>query len=135
MGYIHSFARRWADAEAEFRRAIDLEPSLTAVYGDFVLSTLLPWGRLDESLSTMQQALHADPLSLDVRRTLANVQISAGLYDDALDNCQRVLDEQPNFPFVDLFRARALLFKGRKAEAIDFFNECALASKVRSWPG
>ena len=47
----------------------------------------------------LEAALHLDPLSLDVRRLLANVQISAGLYDRALDNCQRVLDVDP-VPFV-----------------------------------
>ena len=129
MGFIHTYARRWADAEASFRRAIEYEPTRTAVYGDFVLSTLLPWGRLDESLSTMQKALQADPLSLDVRRVLAIVQISAGLYDEAIENCERVLDEQPNFPAVALFRARALLFSGRKAEALDWFNEFAVSQK------
>lgn len=129
MGFIHTYARRWADAEASFRRAIEYEPTRTAVYGDFVLSTLLPWGRLDESLRTMQKALQADPLSLDVRRVLAIVQISAGLYDEAIENCERVLDEQPNFPAVALFRARALLFSGRKAEALDWFNEFAVSQK------
>ncbi len=135
MGFIHSYARRWADAEASFRRAIEYEPTRTAVYGDFVLSTLLPWGRLDESLSTMQKALQADPLSLDVRRVLAGVQISAGLYDDAIENCQRVLDEQPNFPIVALFRARALLFRGRRAEALDWFNEYAVSRKSAAGQG
>jgi TolB-like protein/Tfp pilus assembly protein PilF/tRNA A-37 threonylcarbamoyl transferase component Bud32 len=126
MGYIHSFARRWAVAEAEFRRAIDLEPSLTAVYGDFVLSTLLPWGRLDESLSTMQQALHADPLSLDVRRTLAAVQISAGLYDDALDSCRQVLDADPTLAFLDNACTWALFFKGERAEALAAFDKLSV---------
>jgi serine/threonine-protein kinase len=130
MGYVHAFARQWSEAEASFRRAIELEPSLTVMYGDFVLSTLLPWGRIDDSLSTMQTALHADPLSLDARRVLAYVQITAGLYDEALDNCQRVLDEQPKFPFVYFFYTRALLFKGRTAEAIERLNEKALASKA-----
>ena len=135
MGFIHTYARRWADAEASFRRAIEYEPTRTAVYGDFVLSTLLPWGRLDESLSTMQKALQADPLSLDVRRVLAGVQISAGLYDDAIENCQRVLDEQPNFPIVAMFRARALLFRGRRAEALDWFNEYAVSRKSAAGQG
>jgi TolB-like protein/Tfp pilus assembly protein PilF/tRNA A-37 threonylcarbamoyl transferase component Bud32 len=135
FGYLHSFARQWESSEASFRRAIDFDPSLTALYGDFVLATLMPWGRVEESMSTMQKALQADPLSLDVRRVLALVQISAGRYDDALENLRRVLDEQPKFPGADLFYARALLFSGRKAEALDRFNQFALAKKSAAGQG
>ena len=31
MGFIHGIELRWADAEASFRRAIDLDPSLTTL--------------------------------------------------------------------------------------------------------
>ena len=134
LGFVHAFARRWTRAEASFRRAIELEPSLTTLYGDFVLSTLLPWGRVDEALQVMQDALDADPLSLDLRRILANVQIDVGLYDDAVANCDYILGEQPDFPFVALFRARALLLGGRRDEALDWFNEFAVGRPgVMGW--
>jgi tetratricopeptide (TPR) repeat protein len=123
MGFVNALARRWVDAETSFRRAIELEPSLTSLYGDFVLSTLLPWGRLDESLGTLETALEADPLSLDLRRVLAGVQLSAGLYDDAVDNCRRVLDVDPRFPFVGNFLTWALLFRGERAAALDRLEE------------
>ena len=53
-----------------------------------------------------------------MRRVLANVQISAGLYDRALENAQTVLAIDPTFPYVGMFRARALLFKGQRTEAL-----------------
>jgi serine/threonine-protein kinase len=134
MGYVHAFSQRWTRAETSFRRAIELEPSLTTVYGDFVLSTLIPWGRVDEAVATMQTALDADPLSLDLRRILANAQLSAGLFDEALANCEYILAERPDFPFVALFRARALLFGGRKQEALDWFHEFAVGRPgVMGW--
>jgi adenylate cyclase len=122
MGFIHAIERRWADAEVSFRHAIDLEPGLSALYGDFVLSVLVPWGRLTDALSWLERARLADPLSLDLLRITAAVQISAGRYDEALVNCQRVLDEQPDFPAVPLFKARAQLFGGRRAEALEWFD-------------
>jgi adenylate cyclase len=82
-GWIHSLDLQWADAEKSFRHALELNPSLTTTYTDFVLSTLMPEGKLDESLRHLNVALKADPLSADVRRTLSLVQISAGLYDSA----------------------------------------------------
>lgn len=134
MGYVHVFAQRWVEAEGSFRRAIELEPSLTAVYGDFVLSTLLPWGRVDEAVATMQAALDADPLSLDVRRILSHAQLRAGLYDEAVANCEYILAERPDYPFVALFRAWGLLFGGRRQEALDWFHEFAVGRPgVNGW--
>jgi serine/threonine-protein kinase len=123
LGFLYSFAKQWDRAEASFRHAIDLQPDLTSLYGDFVLSTLFPWGRLDEASSVLQDALAVDPLSLDVRRIMAYVQIAAGRYDEAIANCQFVIDRQPNFPFVRGFYARALLFKGQKTEATQRFRQ------------
>ena len=94
----------------------------------------MPWGRLDESLKWLQKALDADPLSLDLRRITAYVQIAAGRYDEALQNCQRVLDEQPDFPFVDGFKTKAMFFGGRKAEALDRLNKFSVGREgVAGW--
>ena len=123
MGFIHVYALRWVDAEASFRRAIDLDPSLTTTYGDFVLSTLIPWGRLDDALITMETALQADPLSLDVRRVLALAQLNAGLYADALDNCQRVLDVDPNFPGVQALSCVGSVLQGRAGRGARLVRE------------
>ena len=83
-----------------------------------MVSTLFPEGKLSEAEQLLGAALRVDPLSLDVRRLLAHVQINAGLYDRAIDNCDRVLAVDPAFPFVAGWRVRALLQKGRVTEAI-----------------
>jgi serine/threonine protein kinase len=118
MGWVHSLDLEWAEAEKAFRHALDLNPRLTTTYTDFVLSTLLPEGKLDEALRVLDDALHADPLSADVRRTMSLVQISARQYDAALDNCRRAvaLDRE-------VFGAtgrceQALIHKGYVAQAI-----------------
>ena len=118
LGQLHAFEGEWAEAEGSFRRALELNPSLTTTYTNFVLSTLFPEGKLEQAMERLEAALRVDPLSLDVRRVLANVQISAGLYDRALDNAQKVLAVDPTFPFVGWIRARALLQKGQVTEAV-----------------
>ena len=50
-----------AESEASYRHAMTLNPSLTTIYTDFVLSTLFPEGKLDEALSLLQAALLTDP--------------------------------------------------------------------------
>lgn len=136
-GHLHAIALRWTDAEASFRRAIELEPSLTSVHGDFVVSTLLPWGRLDESLKLLDAALEADPLSLDLRRLLAYAQLNAGLFGEARENARRVLAVDPAFPYAQDHLRWALLFSGEpgaRAEAIDMLEKFAAGRPgVRGW--
>ena len=122
MGLLHSRERNWENAQRSFQRAIELNPSLTRTYTNYVTSTLIPLGRLDEAARLLEEALRADPLSLDVRRELAMVQIMAGRYEEAIANLQRVRAVDPSFPFGDLFLARALTFAGRLAEALPLWE-------------
>ena len=122
MGLLHSRERNWENAQRSFQRAIELNPSLTRTYTNYVTSTLIPLGRLDEAARLLEEALRADPLSLDVRRELAMVQIMAGRYEEAIANLQRVRAIDPSFPFGDLFLARALTFAGRLAEALPLWE-------------
>ena len=75
MGLLHSRERDWENAQRSFQRAIQLNPSLTRTYTNYVTSTLIPLGK---AARLLEEALRADPLSLDVRRELAMVQIMAG---------------------------------------------------------
>ena len=50
MGWVHSLDLEWAQAENSFRHALELNPSLTTTYTDFVVSTLVPEAKLNEAL-------------------------------------------------------------------------------------
>ena len=118
VGWVHSLDLEWAEAEKSFRRAIELNPSLTTTSTDFVISTLLPEGKLGEALRVLDDALHADPLSADVRRTMSMVQISARQYDAALDNCRRAIELDRELHTANTRCEQALIHKGQVAEAI-----------------
>ena len=68
MGLLHAREREWHDAERSFQRALELNPSLTSTHTNYVSSTLIPLGKLDEARRVLDAALRADPLSLDVQR-------------------------------------------------------------------
>jgi serine/threonine-protein kinase len=123
LAYLHALESRWAEAEASFRRAIALDPSRTSVHGDLVLSTLWPWGRVDEALGVMQAALDMDPLSLDARRILATIQLSAGRFDEALASCEQILAVDALLPFAEEWCGRALVHLGRTDEGLDRFGK------------
>jgi serine/threonine-protein kinase len=117
VGSLHARDREWESAEVAFREALRLNASLTWIHTDFVLSTLLPLGRLDEGVALLEEARAIDPLSLDVRRVLALLQVDAGRYEAAIGNARWVLDRDPAFPYADLWLARALMLSGRADEA------------------
>ena len=122
MGNVYGRNRDWTNAQKSFVTAMDLNPSLTTTYTDFVLSTLMPMGKTAESLRRLEDAHRVDPLSLDVRRLLAQVQVNAGRHADAIESARWVLARDPKFPYAEVFLGRALLFAGRPNEALSCFE-------------
>jgi adenylate cyclase len=122
IGLLHAQAREWALAEASFQNALALDPSLTTIHTDFVLSVLLGQGKLDEALRLLEAASTVEPLSLDVRRIQALVQVDAGRYEEAIESARWVLERDPAFPYADLWLGRALVLAGRPDEAIPIFS-------------
>jgi TolB-like protein/predicted Zn-dependent protease len=118
MGLVYSRERDWQNAQASFMRAIELNPSLTHIYTNYTLSTLIPLGRLEEAEKRAQAVLRTDPLSLDAQRNLAALQIFLGRYEEAIRNLQRIKLVEPDFTWVDIFLTRALALAGRPAEAL-----------------
>jgi eukaryotic-like serine/threonine-protein kinase len=123
MGVVAARDRKWNEAEAAFRRAVALNPSLSSVRMNFVMSTLWPEGRVDEALAEVQAASRADPLSPDVQRLMAYLLISAGRYDESIEVGRRALQAEPDHPHARQQFARALFLKGERAEAIRRFEQ------------
>jgi eukaryotic-like serine/threonine-protein kinase len=130
MGITYSRARDWENAQKSFDRAIELNPSLTQIHTNYSSSTLLPLGKLQKAQQLLDAALMTDPLSLEVRRELALVQITAGRYDDAIANLRQVLAVDPDLFGAALQMVRALTFSGRPAEAVAFWEG---QPKSRDW--
>ena len=118
MGWVYARERDWTNAEKAFRRAIELNPSLTETYASYVTSTLEPLERFDEASRILGIALGNDPLSLDVQREIGQVQFYAGRYLEAIDSFQRVYRVDSDFPFVEMWLGRALTFGGRPVEGL-----------------
>jgi serine/threonine protein kinase/tetratricopeptide (TPR) repeat protein len=123
MGLVYARDRQWARAESSFQRSIQINPNLSRTHAAYALWTLYQRGRLQQALAELQLSLKLDPLSLDVRRMMGYVQLSAGQYSAAIDNCRYVLNADPTFPLIRLVLARALLLTGSSAEAIRILEE------------
>ena len=133
MGRVYSIERDWKNADSSFRKAIDLNPTLTQIYTNYSSSTLTPLGRFGEAEHLMQVALRSDPLSLDVWREIGILQFLDGRYEDAVGTFERVRAVDPEYPYINMFLPRALMFAGRVDEALSLVEERTRAGK-RSLP-
>lgn len=132
MGVVLARDRRWADAEAAFRRAAALNGNLSSIRMNFVRSTLWPQGKVDQSVSQLRAALRRDPLSVEVQALLAHVLVSAGLYEESIEIGRRIV---PSAAAANDGRnhsrqvlARALMQHGEKAEAVQRFEQLGSGS-------
>ena len=122
MAWVYAYELRWQDARAAFRRALDLNPTLTANYASYSHSTLRPLGDLAEAALTLERALTYDPLSPDLRREAAQIHLQAGRFDEAVDSFERVRAIDPDFPLRPHY-GRALLHAGRTADAVEILRQ------------
>jgi len=85
----------WADAEVEWKRAIELNPN----FGDSVYSHFL-WvmKRPEEAMAQMERALQLDPLNEVVQLHHAFILESAGRDDEAIAQWRKLLRTSPQHP-------------------------------------
>jgi TolB-like protein/tetratricopeptide (TPR) repeat protein len=122
MGLLSARRCQWTPADAYFGEALRQDPRATATQTDYVISTLLPLGRVTEALEVLRNALAADPTSVDLRRTLAYVQLQNNDYEGANETSRWVIKHHPDQEFADQSHGRGLYLSRRIAEALEWFS-------------
>ena len=89
---------RWSptEAEAEFRKAIALEPNNVNAH-HWYEQMLMTTGRFSEAEQQLHAALDVDPRSPILRTNLGWLDEYEGQFPQAVDQMQQVLQENPNF--------------------------------------
>jgi Flp pilus assembly protein TadD len=126
LGLADARDGHWKPAEANFLRAIELNPNRTETYMDYYFSLLRVLGRHSEAVKQLRIAQKNDPLSIRVQTMLANTLLSDHRYDDAAELCLKIPGND-EVKRQDLARAR--LGQGRSDEAIQI-----LLSSVAAQP-
>jgi len=86
------FDRNWGLAEAEFRRAISLNPSNVTAHRFYGL-LLTAQGRFDEAMATFRRAIQLDPGG-HLESTLAWIELESGQVDRAVADLKQARGEQ-----------------------------------------
>jgi eukaryotic-like serine/threonine-protein kinase len=87
----------WPGAEREFRRALELSPSLAAAHAHYSWYLLL-FGRFDEAIAAGRRAQEADPLTPLWTAWQAWLYAYADRMPEALSEARKSLDLNPAFP-------------------------------------
>jgi TolB-like protein/DNA-binding winged helix-turn-helix (wHTH) protein/Tfp pilus assembly protein PilF len=119
MGFVHAHTDYdWAAAEREFHRGIELNPSDANGHLFFSNSFLSPFGRHDEAIAEMKNAIRLDPLSPPIDSFLGRTYLWARRYEDALAQWQKCIQRFPNFPINHVRLAHLYTYIGRFEDAI-----------------
>ena len=117
LGYVRHYELKWAEAEREFKRAIDLNPSYSLVrvwYANLLMSQL----RLDEALQQVFAARELDPFSLVVNTNVGWVLDIAGRHAEAVTQLEHTLTLDSTYVQARQRLSGALSRAGRMPQAV-----------------
>jgi len=108
----------WAGAEAALQRVLELRP------GDVDAQKLqarlyVTFSRLEEAEQITRIALTQDPLDDRLQRSLQTILLFQGRYDEAALLGERLLEHDPNMPYVRTWLAVIYVEQGRAQEALE----------------
>ncbi|MEN3332354.1 MAG: eukaryotic-like serine/threonine-protein kinase [Blastocatellia bacterium] len=121
---ILNYKYRWnqAQAEKEFRRALQLDPNDAATHM-YYASFLMENGRLGESLIESDTALRLDPLNLVINSNRAIILVSSRRYAEAIEQCRKTLQIESRLAAAHVVLARALAQQRQFVEALGELRE------------
>lgn len=122
LGIVHWwFDWNWAAAEAEFKRAIDLNPNDAHAH-EFYGWFLITLGKLDAGIAESKRALALDPLSAETGAVTGSNLYFARHYDEAIEMLRGALDLDQNYWLAHSFLGRCYQQQRRLTEAIAEFQ-------------
>ncbi len=116
LGYVRHYDWQWDDAEREFRRALELNPSYPLAHLWYA-NLLMSRRRLDEALHQAKLAQALDPFSLIVNTNIAWVLVVTNRPAEAIAQLQQTLSLDSNYVQAHMRLTGPLAMLGRFDEA------------------
>jgi len=113
---------KFAEAEAEFRRALKLAPQNAAVTSNLA-GLMSKLGRLEEAVALGRQAIALDPLRTRSHINLATYLTALGRYDEAEAAVQKAIDLQPQSAENYMSLAVIQILRGNSGAAVELAKQ------------
>jgi TolB-like protein/Tfp pilus assembly protein PilF len=117
----HHFDWDWSGAEAEYKRAIELQPNFSTAHHRYAWF-LSDVGRHDQALQEILRARELDPASIVVQTNLGRVLYHARRYDESVAELRKAVVLDPSRVFTHVFLGMAYEQKGLCTEAFREFK-------------
>ena len=120
---------KWADAEKEFKRALELNPRYAVAhqwYGGYLERS----GNFDQAIAERKLALELDPLSTITVFELGQCFLFAREYDQAIAQLQKALEMDPGFPAAHQYLPLAYIQKGMRREALEKVRQAPASAQI-----
>ncbi len=118
----------FAGGEAEYKKAFALDPDDATAHQWFAQDIGYRGGREQEALAEANLAHQLDPLSPIISVVLGDIHIMARRYDDAIEVCKKVANEDEAFAQAHDCLARAYWVKRMYPQVIEEFKAYARSS-------
>lgn len=107
----------WPAAETEYRRALEINPSLPQAQLGYAtyLATL---GRFEEALSRVQQAYAVDPVAIDSRNDALWIYYFSGRTSETIQQAQKAIELEPQAGLPHAMLAMADAQMGDRAQTL-----------------
>ncbi|MEM9812187.1 MAG: tetratricopeptide repeat protein [Pseudomonadota bacterium] len=116
-GIVRERSDQWDLAEADFRRALELEPSQPHVLNYLGYSLVELRRNLDEALSMIEEAVAQRPEDGYITDSLGWVLYRLGRFEEAVPHMERAVELTPVDPIINDHLGDVLWKVGRKLEA------------------
>jgi TolB-like protein/Flp pilus assembly protein TadD len=118
LGMLLCFDFKFPQSEAEFKRAIELNPNDATAHHWFGNALLISLGRFNEAVKEGERAVDLDPLSLIINADLGGDLMLSRRFDEAIAQLRRTLALDANFSYAHWNLGEALYLKGDVTGAI-----------------
>jgi serine/threonine-protein kinase len=113
----HHYDWNFAEAEKEYKRAIELSPNYPTAH-HWYAESLTSLGRFDESFAEYNRALELDPLSLAISTDLGMAYYYNRQYDRAIEHFKKLIELDPKYVRTHYYLADVYQEKGMFEETI-----------------
>ena len=117
LGAVKMWNFEWDSAEAEFEKAMQLDPGNAESYR-MIAFLYRAMGRFEEAIRLYKKSIDLDPIKGHTYFNYGQLLYHAGHLDEAIASYKKVLDLHPQFPRTHIFMGKVYLLQGKPEMAL-----------------